>query len=81
MGQEATEYWSASNLMWQFRVLHPRRTTGDYKGRTGLSPPAAYPSTGEREMHPPIPLYPSTTLANKKTTHTPSDSDPIDQQA
>jgi hypothetical protein len=73
MGREATEYWSTSNLMWQFRFLTPTHQTnvGDYKGWTGLSPPTAYPSTREREMHPPIPLYPSTTPAYKKTTHTP----------
>ena len=26
IGQEATEYWSASNLVWQFRLLHPIQT-------------------------------------------------------
>jgi hypothetical protein len=28
---------------------------GDYKGWTGLSPPAAYPSTVEREMYSQVP--------------------------
>jgi hypothetical protein len=45
---------------------------GDYKGRTGLSPPAAYPSTVEREMYSHVPPYPSTMLAYVETTQVPS---------
>ena len=30
-GREATEYWSAGNLMWQFRLLHPKQTWGIMK--------------------------------------------------
>ena len=41
---------------------------GDYKGRTGLPPPAAYPSTVEREMYSPVPPYPSTMLVYTETT-------------
>ena len=44
---------------------------GDYKGRTGLSPHAAYPSTMEREMYSPISPYPSTMLAYIETTQIP----------
>jgi hypothetical protein len=44
---------------------------GDYKGRTGLAPLAAYPSTMEREMYSPIPPYPSTMLAYIETTQIP----------
>jgi acyl-homoserine lactone acylase PvdQ len=44
---------------------------GDCKGWIGLSPPAAYPLTEEREMHLPVPLYPGTTPAYKETTHIP----------
>ena len=41
---------------------------GDYKGRTGLSPPAAYPSTMEREMYSLVSPYLTTMLAYTETT-------------
>jgi hypothetical protein len=37
------EYWSASNLSDNLDSYTPIEH-GEYKGRTGLSPPAAYPS-------------------------------------
>jgi hypothetical protein len=52
---------------------------GDYERWTGLSPPAAYPSTMEREMYSPIPPYPSTMLAYIETTQIPWVPDPMDQ--
>jgi hypothetical protein len=53
---------------------------GDYKGRTGLSPPAAYPSTVEREMYSLVPPYPSTMLEYVETTQVPWVPDPTDRQ-
>jgi hypothetical protein len=58
----------------------PQTNVGDYKGRTGLSPSAAYPSTVEREMYSFVPPYPSTMLAYVETTQVPQDPDPTDQQ-
>ena len=42
IGREATEYWSVT--IW---TPTPYPNMGDYEGRIGLSPPAAYPSTVE----------------------------------
>jgi hypothetical protein len=44
---------------------------GDYKGWTGLSPLAAYSSTGEYKMYSPVFPYPSTMLAYTETTQIP----------
>ena len=43
----------------------------DYKGRTGLSPPTAYPSTVGHEMHSPTPIYPGTSPTYIETTQIP----------
>jgi hypothetical protein len=45
---------------------------GDYEGRTGLSPPAAYPSTVGHEMHSSAPTYPGTSPTYIGTTQIPS---------
>jgi hypothetical protein len=44
---------------------------GDYEGRIGLSPPAAYPSTVGHEMHSPASIYAGTSPAYIGTTQTP----------
>jgi hypothetical protein len=47
---------------------------GEFKGRTGLSPPAAYPSIVEREMQSPAPIYPGTLpvyIVTTQVTHAP----------
>jgi hypothetical protein len=44
---------------------------GDYKRQTRLSPPAAYPSTMEREMYSPVPPHPSTMLVHIETNQVP----------
>jgi hypothetical protein len=44
---------------------------GDYKGQIRLSPPAAYPSTVEKEMYSPVSPYPSILLAYTETTQVP----------
>ena len=45
VGQEAIEYWSASNLMLQFRLLHPSRTWGITRDEQGCHhlPPSPQP--------------------------------------
>jgi hypothetical protein len=61
MGQETTEYWSASILMWQFRLLYPRRTWGITRDKQGCHhlPPTPQPEKGhhahlqENYPHPP----------------------------
>jgi hypothetical protein len=66
---EATEYWS--NLMWQFRLLHPSQIWGitrDGKGCHHL-PPTPQPWKGP--MHSPVSPYPSTMLAYIETTQIP----------
>ena len=80
IGQEAIEYWSASNLMWQFRLLHPRRTWGitrDGQGRHHL-PPTPQPWKGKcihRFLHTQVPC-----LHTQKLPKSPWVPDPMDRQ-
>ena len=76
MGREATKYWSASNLMWQFRLLHPKRTWGIMKDGQGCHYLSSTPQPERRTMHSPVPPYLSTTLAYKETTQIPSSPRP-----
>jgi hypothetical protein len=71
MDQEATEYWSVSNLMWQFTYSYTMTEYGEYEGRTWLSSPVAYPSTVGHEMHSPAPIYPDISPAYIVTTQIP----------
>jgi hypothetical protein len=52
---------------------------GEFKGRTGLSPPVAYPSTVEREMQSPTPIYLGTSHVYIVTTLDPVIPDPTDR--
>jgi hypothetical protein len=56
--------------MGDFKTPTQYPNVGDYKGQTGLSPHAAYPSTGALS-YPKVPVYPSTTPVYKETTHIP----------
>jgi hypothetical protein len=49
---------------------------GEFKGRTGLSPHAAYPSTEEKEMQSPAPIYPGTSPVYIVTTQVPCSPQP-----
>jgi hypothetical protein len=80
MSQEATEYWSASNLMCQFKLLHPNRMWEMMKDRQGYHhrPPTPQPWT--RTMHSPASIYPSTMLVYREATQAPRVPDPTDRQ-
>jgi hypothetical protein len=52
-GQEATEYWSASNLMWQFRLLHPKGTWQNTRDEQGLSIPEHHGRVHRNYTYPP----------------------------
>ena len=47
IGRETTEYWSASNIMWQFRLLHPTRMWGVTRDGHGYHhlPPTPQPES------------------------------------
>ena len=45
MDGEISGHWSTSMPGRLYELLYEYPNMGDYKGRTGLSPPAAYPST------------------------------------
>jgi hypothetical protein len=53
---------------------------GEFKGRIGLSPPTAYPSTVEREIQSPTPIYSGTSPVYIVTTKSPVVPDPMDRQ-
>ena len=45
MDEEISEHWFASKRERLYEQLYEYLNVGDYKGRTGLSPPATYPTT------------------------------------
>jgi hypothetical protein len=47
MDGEISKHWSASKRERLYELLYEYLNMGDYKGWTGLSPHAAYPSTVE----------------------------------
>jgi hypothetical protein len=53
------------------RTPTPWPNVGKFKGWTGLSPTATYPSTVGHEMHSPATIYPGTSPAYIMTTQVP----------
>jgi hypothetical protein len=47
MDGETSKHWSVSKHGRLYELLYEYPNVGGYKGRTGLSPPIAYPSTVE----------------------------------
>ena len=80
IGWEATEYWSASNLMWWFRLLHPTRTWGITRDRYGCHhlPPTPQPESRKcihMSLHTQAPC-----LHIQKLPKSPRVPDPMDRQ-
>jgi len=75
---EISKHWSANKRERLYEILYEYPIVGDYKGRTGLSPPTAYPqlwSTVTSEgFH-----APGHHAHYKETIHIPWDSDPMDR--
>jgi hypothetical protein len=71
MGREATEYWSASNLMWQFRLLRPNEHGGIIRDGQGCH---HLPPTPQPEKAKCIHMFPCTRAPRPLTRKLPTPS-------
>jgi hypothetical protein len=81
MDGEISEHWSASKRERLYELLYEYPNVGDKRDGQDVTT-CCLPLNHRAPSHPKVPVYPSTMLVYKETTHIPSqDFDRTDRQA